>query len=358
MLCAVSTRRPARAGSPPARLTLLVGSEEFLVGRAIRRVVAGARAVDPQVERRDVDAEDPDAIGLLQAALSPSLFGESAVVVVRGTAEAAEPVMAALLAGVADLADNTWVVVEHVGSRNKRSLDALRGASVPGGVAEVACAAVKKGELRGLLEREARAAGRRLTADGVDALVVALGTDVALLVGALEQLLADHPDDPIDAAVVSSTFSGVAQMPGYEMADAVWEARGLLALQRLRWGQASQTISGAGAVGAMAAGLRALVRVAGTPRGLPDAEVARLTGAPAFKVRSLRRLQVTWEPGALADAVVALAALDAQVKGGLGGTAGLEPAQKAHALESYVIATTGLRQRRADPGAGRPSGPR
>ena len=87
-------------------------------------------------------------------------------------------------------------------------------------------------------------------------------------------------------------------------------------------------------------------------------EVARLTGAPAFKVRSLRRLQVTWEPGALADAVVALAALDAQVKGGLGGTAGLEPAQKAHALESYVIATTGLRQRRADPGAGRPSGPR
>ncbi|HEX6886478.1 MAG TPA: hypothetical protein VF143_00105 [Candidatus Nanopelagicales bacterium] len=341
----------ARAGAepgPPPGCTLLVGAESFLVGRAVRRAVAAARAVDPAVERREVDAEDPAALGQLQSALSPSLFGEAAVVVVSGLADASDALHAALLAGLADLPERTWVVALHAGSRNKKSLDALRAAAIPGGVVEVACGEVKRGRpMRELLESEARAAGRRLTTDGAEALVMALGADLALLVGGLEQLMADEPEDPIDAAVVTRTFAGVAEVSGFQLADAVWEGRGTLALQRLRWGMATQTVSGAGAVGSLAAGLRAMVRVGGTPRGMAEAEVARLAGVPPFKVRALRAAYGGWEAGQLADAVIELAEVDAQVKGGLRPGESLEPAQKVHALESFLIRTCGLAERPA-----------
>lgn len=344
-----TTSRPSSGPDqvPPAGLTLLVGSEQYLIGRATRRVLAAARQVDPAVERRDVDATDPGALGALQSALSPSLFGESAVVVVAGLADAEEAIADALMAGLADLAENTWVVAVHAGSRGKRSLEALRRNEVAGGVAEVACTEVKRGRpTRELLEAEARAAGRRLTNDGADALVMALGSDISLLVGALEQLIADNPDDPIDASVVSSTFAGVAEVSGFQLADAVWEGHALPALHRLRWGLASQTITGVGAVGSLASGLRAMVRVAAAPRGMAEADVARIAGVPPFKVRTLRATLRNWEPAQLADAVVALAEADAQAKGGLRPGESLEPAQKVHALEAFIMATTGLGERR------------
>ena len=125
------------------------------------------------------------------------------------------------------------------------------------GIREVACAEVKRGrETRDLLLAEARAAGRKLTPDGADALALALGSDTALLVGALEQLLSDAPEGAIDAAVVTQMFAGVGEVSGFQLADAVWESRGLLALQRLRWGTATGDISPAGAVGSLASGLR------------------------------------------------------------------------------------------------------
>jgi DNA polymerase-3 subunit delta len=359
MLCPMDAHRSGRSGtnpaaaasgtgaSSPAALTLLVGSERFLLNRATRRVLASARALDPSVERRDVDAVDPGAVGALQSALSPSLFGESAVVVVAGLADAPDSVAEALAAGLSDPADSTWVVVEHAGTRSKRTLDQLRRIPVRGGVAEVACAEVKRGRpTRELLEGEARAAGRRLSNDGADALVMAVGSDIALLVGALEQLMADNPEDPIDAAVVSATFAGVAEVSGFQLADAVWEGRALQAMHRLRWGLDSQTMSGVGAVGSLASGLRAMVRVAGAPRGMAEGEVARLAGVPPFKVRALRSAVHGWEPSQLADAAVALAAVDARAKGGLRPGESLEPAQKVHALEAFIMATTGLGEHR------------
>lgn len=342
MLCPMPTTRAQQPPGPPAGLTLLLGGEDFLAGRALSRVVAGARAVDPSVERREVDAQEPDAVGDLQTALSPSLFGEPAVVVVTGLSEASATFVAALLAGIEDLAPDMWVVVRHPGTRNK-VLDQLRAAQVPGGVMEVACGAVKRGaDTRNLLVTEARAAGRRLTNDGADALVQAIGSNVALLVGALEQLLADNPEDPIDHEAVTSTFAGVAEVSGFQLADAVWEGHALLALQRLRWGLSSNTITGPGAVGSLASGLRSMVRVAGAPRGMSKDDVARTTGVPSFKVPALRAAADSWEPAQLADAAVRLAAADAQVKGGVRPGESLEPAQKVHALESFLIRTAGL----------------
>ena len=347
MLAPMNPRTPEPAqDTAPAALTLLTGAEPFLISRAVARVVRSARALDPDAERRDVDAQDPAAEGDVITALSPSLFGGSAVIVIANVADASPGVVQTLSAGLMDLPEDTWVVAQHSGVRNKKDLEMLRALAVPGGVVEVSCADVKRGRpMRELLEQEARRAGRRITHDGVDALVMALGSDAALLVGALEQLMADVPEGPIDAAAVTSTFAGVAEVSGFQLADAVWEGRALLALQRLRWGLASQTISGPGAVGSLASGLRAMVKVAGAPRGMSEADVARMAGVPPFKVRALRTAAADWDPDQLADAVVHLAHVDAQMKGGLRPGESLEPAQKVQALEAFVIHTDGLQER-------------
>jgi DNA polymerase III delta subunit len=104
----------------------LTGSEPFLLSRAVSRVVAAARALDPEVERRDVDALAPGAEGDLLTALSPSLFGGAAVVVVSGLADASDQVVATLRAGVLDLPADTWVVAQHSGERNKKALEELK----------------------------------------------------------------------------------------------------------------------------------------------------------------------------------------------------------------------------------------
>jgi DNA polymerase III subunit delta len=350
-----SVGRGPGAGPPPG-LTLLVGSESFLVTRAISRIIAAARASEPQVEQREVDALAPSAVGELQSALSPSLFGESAVVVVRGIADAPDAVLSTLLAGTGSLADGLWVVVEHSAGRSKAagaSLSALRALDPPRGVREVACGEVKRGrETRDLLVGEARAAGRRLTTDAVDALVLALGSEVSLLVGALEQLMSDSEEDPIDAAVVTGVFSGVGEVSGFQLADSVWDGQGLVGLQRLRWGLASQDISVAGAVGSLAAGLRGMTRVGEAPGGLPEAEVAKRAGVPPFKVRTLREAYRGWTARQLADAVVQLADVDAAVKGGLRPGEALDPAQKVHALEDFIVRTTCLSDERHGPRRG------
>lgn len=345
--------RPSEPRHAPTRLTLVTGTEAFLIGRAVARAVGAARAARPEVERRDVAADSPGSASELLAALSPSLFGEAAVVVVSGLADATEATVAVLVDVLADPPEDTWVVALHTGSRNRAALDRLRALDLPGGVTEVACTEVKRGRpTRELLEQEARRSGRRITGDGVDALVMALGADVALLVGALEQLVADCPDDPIDASVVTATFAGVAEVSGFQLADALWEGNGLLALQRLRWGLDSQTMTPAGAVGAIAAGLRSMVRAAGAPRQMAEADVARLAGVPPFKVRQLRAAASRWDAPQLAAAVRSLAEVDAQVKGGLRPGESLDTAQKLRALEAFIIATVGLRDAGAAPAAG------
>ncbi len=343
----------------PPGLTIVTGTQAFLVGQAIADAVAAARGVDPEVDRRDVGAGDPGAAGQLLTALSPSLFGEAAVVVVLALGEAPDDVVDVLTSALADLPERTWVVAVHAGSRG-RALDRVRACQVRSGVAEVTCADIKKGRpTRDFLDARARQAGRRITADAVEALVLALGSDIALLVGALEQLLADVPQDPIDAPAVAATFAGVAEVTGFQVADAVWEARAVPALQRLRWGLSTQTLTGASAVGSLAAGLRALVRVAGAPRGMAKEDVARTAGVPPFKVGSLRAALANWEPAQLGRAVCDLAAVDAQVKGGLRPGESLEAAQKERALEAFIIATVGLRERSPAPhGRGRTAVPR
>jgi DNA polymerase-3 subunit delta len=235
------------------------------------------------------------------------------------------------------------VVVVHSATKSRKTLERLMALTVPGGTAHIECRAPKRGrETREFLTGQASRAGRRLAADAADALALAVGTETALLVGALEQVLADFPDDPVTAGDVATMFTGVAEVTGFGFADAVWGRNPRAALVQYRWGEQTNSLSLPAATGAAAAGLRSMVRVRSAPRGMSEADVARLAGVQSFKVRALREQGSAWSDQELAAAVVALARTDAAVKGGIQPGENLDPGQKGHALERWVRVTGGI----------------
>src|SRR6478672_11319757 len=93
---------PAETAAPP-QLVLVVGAEELLVDRAVARVVAAKRAADPETETRDLTPGNFTP-GTFAELVSPSLFGESRVVVVRSAQDLAADDAATLIAALDNLA--------------------------------------------------------------------------------------------------------------------------------------------------------------------------------------------------------------------------------------------------------------
>lgn len=329
------------ASSALAPVTLIVGPEPVLVDRAIADIVAAIRAGDPTVEKRVIDGSDDDAAGLLAEAAAPTLFGDAAIVVVEAAEsldDAATGILTDLI--VAPVEGITCVVVhEGKGNKGKRVLTALREAGVP----EVACPALRKGrETVSFMTGEVRRHGRKATPDALRVLYDAVGHDPRALAGAISQLCADVESDPIDEAVVRRYFVGVADVAGYQVADAVWERRTADALGDLRWVVQTQGRSSVGpaVTAALGSGLRAVARVQGMPRGMSEGAIAAEIGMPPWKVKVATAQGRRWRPDRLAAATVRLAGLDVSMKGGLRG-ASLDPEQKLAALERFVVELTG-----------------
>ena len=74
--------RKKTTDDPLAPVTLAVGQEELLLDRAVRDVVAAARAADADTDVRELAAADLQP-GTLAELTSPSLFAERKVVAVR-----------------------------------------------------------------------------------------------------------------------------------------------------------------------------------------------------------------------------------------------------------------------------------
>ena len=178
----------ASVSAAPPPLVLVTGDEELLVERAITRVLAAARKVEPETERRQAPAA-----GLTPAEfadlVAPSLFAEPRVVVVTGAQESTKDLASELLAYVRDPVDAVTVVVHHAGgARNKALADGFRKA----GAHVVTCDRITKaGERADFVRQEIRQAGGTTSPDAVAALIDSVGTDLRELAAAAGQLVAD-----------------------------------------------------------------------------------------------------------------------------------------------------------------------
>jgi len=290
---------------------LVVGSEPVLVERTIAERVQAARQERPGAEVVDLGANEL-AGGRLAEAVGGSLFAQDTVVVVRDIGAVPEE--------QADLAVETarrpgpelCLVLAHGGGASGKAL-AERVAKVA--TQRVQIDALKTRELPGYVQAEARRVGLRLDPMAAQALIEAVGNDLAALSGAVAQLASDWGGTRLDVAMVTRYFGGRADVTRYAVADAVVAGHTDTALEKVRWALAIG-VEPVDVTTAVAGGLRTLGRYLDLRSGqLPAAELARQVGVPAWKLKDLAVQARGWSAGALGRAILATAQADAQVKG-------------------------------------------
>ena len=297
------------AADPLVPLTLVVGDEEFLVARAVSEVLRAARARNADVEVSDLECGSLQP-GDLNEALSPSLFGDERVIVLRAAQDLVKEVAAEVLAYVGDPAPEIMLVVHHAGgAKGKATVTSLVGA----GASKVDCPKITKvSERKDFVRNELRADRRQVSEDAVTALLDAVGNDLRELAAAASQLLSDT-DGPITEAVVSRYHRGRAESSGFSIADKAVDGDIAGALELARWGQ----VTGLAPVlvtSALASTLRAVALVASAGRQ-PAHVLAGQLGMPPWKVEKTQRQARAWRPEGLSTALQAVAFADGQVKG-------------------------------------------
>ena len=301
---------------PP--LTLVTGPEELLADRAVTQIVAAARQADPAVEICDL-APGQLAPGGFAELVSPSLFGEAKVVILRGVQDLTADQVTEVTRYLKDPADTTVLVLVHGGGvKGKGLLDAVKKLKPN----LVDCPKLAKpGDRIGFVKAEFKRERRSITDDAARALSDAVGSDLRELAAAASQLVADT-EGTVDDAAVARYYQGRAEVSGFAIADLAIEGKRFEALEQLRFaldtGVAPVLI-----VSAFATGLRRLGKVAAAGGN------ARDLGLPPWQVDKLRKQARSWNPARLGAAMRAVAETDAAVKG-----AGADP---AYALEKLVL---------------------
>ncbi|HVU60815.1 MAG TPA: DNA polymerase III subunit delta [Mycobacteriales bacterium] len=301
--------------------TVAVGEDGLLADRAVARAVA---AVGPGTSIHDTTGAEltPD---LLAELASPSLFAEPRVVVVRGLQDLAKDVWDPLARTLEDDSVELTLVGHHLGGvKGKALLDLLEG---------VGAAIVRLPRISSVRDREqfvvdeVKAAGGRIDRDAAVELVAAIGNDLREIATACGQLVADV-GPAIGLSDVATYYRGRAESSGFAVADRAVEGNAAAAIETLRWAYATG-LDPILVSSSLAANLRLIAQVGAAGAGSPDAVAGRL-GLPAWKVRRAQDWLRRWRPDALARAVRAVAAADADLKGAAD--------DAAYAVERAVLA--------------------
>lgn len=321
------------SSAPPSlpALTLVLGSEELLVDRALAVARRAVRAADPDADLHELAADSLEPGGLAELT-APSLFATRRLVVIRGAEDLSASARTEVEAWIAVPEEDTSIVLAHSGgAKGKALIDSARRA----GAVVVECAEVKRvGDKLAFVAGEFRVAGRRITADAAKALLDAVGGDLRELAAAGAQLVADTTGT-VEVDTVRRYYAGRAEVSSFAVADLAVEGRTGEALAQLRWALVGG-VEPILVVAALAMALRNLAKLAGAQGSSRPGDLARDLGMPPWKIDRVRAQLRGWDLEGVAAALIAVAGADAAVKGG-GVSAGF-------ALERAVIAVAGARR--------------
>ncbi len=327
----------------PAPLTVVTGTEELLIERAVRELVASLGSGD------DIELHEQDAVSLAPGQLavrtSPSLFGGPPVVVLRGVEGLVqsnpdlEDAIQELLGYLESPSPDACVVLVHGGGNGGKAV--LAAAKKADAAMVSTPAPKKKSEIRShrreFVRDEFRARQCAISPQAVEALVDAVGTDLRELAGACAQLADDRVEDGrIEEADVLRYYDGRAEVQTFDVADRVIAGHTAEALGLFRHARDA----GVPVVlfpAALARTLRQLALVATAPRGASASSIASSAEIPDWKVRIVRETARHWTDAGLVNAIRAVAEADAAVKGG--------EADSDYALERMLITVGRSRSR-------------
>ncbi|HEX3823477.1 MAG TPA: DNA polymerase III subunit delta [Mycobacteriales bacterium] len=297
-----------------AALTLIVGDEELLVARAVARSLAAAAGADSTDDAvlpslHEVEAAECSVASLAEI-LSPSLFAEERLVVLRNAQDADKDLVAALVLFAEAPEPGVAITAVHAGGvKGKAVIEALKAVGVqPHEISRIKT--VRDREQFAI--DEVRAAGGTLDRDAAADLVGAIGGDLRELATACQQLVADVGGQ-LSADDVATYYRGRAESTGFAVADRAVEGDLAAALETLRWAFATG-LDPILVSSSLAANLRLIAQVGGAGPGSPDSLASKLK-LPAWKIRRAQGWLRRWRPEALGDAVRAVAIADADLKG-------------------------------------------
>jgi DNA polymerase-3 subunit delta len=316
--------------SPFGRVILVSGPESLLAERAASSILERLRAEAPEVEISTVEASRLDGSKLAEIT-SPSLFSTRRAAVITDLASLPADLSADVAAMAADPVEDLALVLVHPGGvKGKALLDKLKKSKVE----VIDCPTTKTWELPQFVSAEARRAGGTIDTAAAQFLVDAVGHDLRSLAAAVGQLVADSEERAISLELVRRYFGGRSEVTGFAVSDAALAGHTGVAMEQLRWAL-STGVAPVLVTSALAAGLRGLGRLITASPGLAEHDLAREVGVPPWKLRTMRPQARGWDQSGIAQALKAVAAADAQVKGAA--------SDAAFALERAVLAVAHAR---------------
>jgi DNA polymerase-3 subunit delta len=300
---------PESDGELLGGMVLALGDEELLVSRAIEATIAAARRADPETEVTEQAGAALEPTALYEL-LSPSLFGGRQVLVIRSAQELKAPTIAVLATLVETPDPAITIVVHHSGiARGKAVLDLARKA----GAHRIMCAKLTRPDERlDFVRTEGRRAGATITPEAAANLLDAVGSDLRELATVSSQLASDA-GGRIDADTVAEYHRGRAEVSGFAVADLTVSGEAAKALEALRWAL-SVGVPQVVIADAIADGVRSVAKAHSAGRGNPN-ELAPILGMPPWKVRRAQTQARGWDDAGLRQALMTVAALNADVKG-------------------------------------------
>ena len=134
---------------------------------------------------------------------------------------------------------------------------------------------------------------------------------------------------------------GVADVPGWDVSDAVLGAQPTRALLLIRRALVADPNCGPALVAATASAMRQLVGYIPL-RSAPEGQIASELGIPPFKIKTLAQQLRNWSPDTLSQAVMMLADADVASKGQNLRGEGLEPETRAFEVERLLVGIASL----------------
>ena len=288
---------------------LILGSEGALSDRAINKLSVELK--ESKCEITQLFAAET-IVGDIADALAPSLFSERRALILRDLQDLPEENKDEITRYLTSPDETMTIVFVHKGGvKGKALLDAIKKVKPE----IISCEPLKKeAEKEGFVKELFLDIGRKATSGAVSALVGALGSDMRELQAAVSQIAADAPAGVIDEVMIDKFHQGRVETTGFDVADATLDGDLSAALIALR----SALETGTDPVmitSAIASSLRSLAKVSGANRGTKSFELAGTLGMAPWQIDKARRQLHRWSPGAMADAVGAIAQADAEVKG-------------------------------------------
>ena len=306
-------------------LTLIQGGESILAERAISEIIAA----HPDHTLTQLSTDEIE-LGSITDALAPSLFGDARLIIIKEIQDLAAELSEEIATYLDAQEEGIELVLWHKGGvKGKALVDKIKKFSPQ----VIACDLIKKDSDKSeFVKAEFARLDRKVTPGAISALIDSLGSDLRELSGAISQLASDVAlGKVIDESAVDRYQQGRVETTGYEVADAVMEAKRDQALILLR--QALQTGTDPVLItSALAASVRTLAKVSGAGRGVKSFDLASSLALPPWQIDKARRQLAHWSPGLLANAVIHVAQADADIKGAA--------ADPIHALERAIIAMT------------------